>query len=298
MQASSIDINPSVRNGLSAGAGAFFIWGLFPLLMLPLVAVPATDIAASRCITGCLTLLAWLGWRAQLGEVTRVFRQPKLLARLALSALLLTCNWTIYAWGVTHKEVVLTSLGYFINPLLNVLLGVVVLSERVNRAQWSAVLLASAAVIGLTLEVGQPPWISLSLATAFGLYGLVRKTTAVAPMIGLQIETLIMLPLATGYVWLMQDQLNLMLQPAPVLVVLALSGIASVVPLTLFNYSAQRINYATVGMLQYIAPTMQFVIGLWIYHETLSPTRLACFVAIWLALAIYAGDGWLRGRKR
>ena len=267
-------------------------------MMLPLLAIPATHIAASRCITGCLTLLAWLGWHGELNKVANVFKLPKLLARLALSALLLTCNWTLYAWGVTHHEVVLTSLGYFINPLFNVLLGVVVLAERLNRAQLIAVVLASAAVIGLTLETGQPPWISLCLAAAFSLYGLVRKTTPISPMVGLQVETLLMLPLAIGYVWLTQSQLHLSQQPTLVLVVLALSGIASVIPLTLFNYSAQRINYATVGMLQYIAPTLQFITGLWIYHETLSSIRLACFCMIWLALMIYASDGWLRNRKQ
>jgi chloramphenicol-sensitive protein RarD len=290
--------NLTTRHGLYAGAGAFFIWGLFPLLMLPLQAIAAPRIAACRGITGCLTLLALLGWRSQLAEVWRTCMNSRLLARLCLSALLLTGNWTLYAWGVTHHQVVLTSLGYFINPLVNVLLGVAVLSERLNRAQWITVALACAAVVGLTLDAGQPPWIALALAGAFSLYGLVRKTTPVSPMTGLTIETLVMLPPATAYIWFTRQPGEWQMQPVAVLITLGLSGLASVIPLTLFNFSAQRINYTTVGMLQYIAPTLQFITGLTIYHEALSPARLGCFVVIWLALTLYAADALLRSRNQ
>lgn len=286
------------RSGVIAIVGAFFIWGLLPLYLKPLTSIPALQIAAWRYLMGCVVVVGWMSWRRELPQMWRAFATPKLLGRLTITASLLAVNWTIYAWGVGHGQVLLTSLGYFINPLVNVLLGVLVLSERLNRVQWSAVTIATIGVATLTVQTGHAPWISLALAITFSLYGLLRKTAAVAPLPGLAVETLLVSPLALGYLLLMQRQQGAMLDHSSlVLVLLVLSGVVTVVPLTLFNYGAQRINYATVGMLQYIGPTLQFMVGIFIYREALSPARLTCFALIWLALAIYAADALWRSRN-
>ncbi len=284
------------RNGVTAVSVAFLIWGLLPLYLKPLIEVPALQIAAWRYLMGCVVVVAWVAWRRELSQVWRAFATPRLLARLALTSALLASNWTLYAWGIAHGQVLLTSLGYFINPLVNVLLGVVVLSERLNRAQWTAVALATGAVLALTLQTGELPWIALALAATFSLYGLLRKTAAAAPLTGLAVETLLVCPLAGVYLLFTQAQ-NLTLHYSPLMMVLlAGSGIMTIVPLALFNYGAQRINYATVGMLQYIGPTLQFLTGVFIYKEALSDARLLCFGLIWVALAIYAGDSLWRSR--
>ena len=285
------------RSGVIAIVGAFFIWGLLPLYLKPLTSIPALQIAAWRYLMGCGVVLGWMTWRRELPQMWLAFATPRLLGRLTITASLLAVNWTIYAWGVANGQVLLTSLGYFINPLVNVLLGVLVLSERLNRVQWSAVTIAAIGVVTLTVQTGHAPWISLALAVTFSLYGLLRKTAAVAPLPGLAVETLLVSPLALGYLLLMQQQQGAVLEHSTlVLVLLAFSGVVTVVPLTLFNYGAQRINYATVGMLQYIGPTLQFMVGIFIYKEALSPARLACFAVIWLALAIYAADALWRSR--
>lgn len=284
-------------SGLMAVFSAFLIWGLLPLYLKPLNSLPALQIAAWRYLMGCVVVMGWIAWRGELNQVWRTLVTPVLLRRLALTATLLAINWTLYAWGIAHGQVLLSSLGYFINPLVNVLLGVIVLSERLNRAQWIAVAIATSGVLLLTVQAGQLPWIALALAGTFSLYGLLRKVSPVAPLTGLAVETLLVAPLACGYLLLSQQQPGDALNHSTLmLVLLAFSGIVTVVPLTLFNYGARHINYATVGMLQYIGPTLQFLIGVFIYKETLTPARLACFGLIWLALAIYAADGIWRNR--
>lgn len=285
------------RAGVSAVAVAFFIWGLLPLYLKPLNSIPALQIAAWRYLMGCIVVVGWIALRGELSQVWRAFASPALLRRLILTSSLLAVNWILYAWGVAHGQVLQTSLGYFINPLVNVLLGVLVLSERRNRAQWTAIAIAATAVVALTVQTGEFPWIALTLASSFSLYGLLRKTATVAPLAGLAVETLLVVPLACGYLLLVQHQQGEVLNhSALMLVLLALSGVVTVIPLTLFNYGAQRINYATVGMLQYIGPTLQFLIGVFVYKEPLSAARLTCFGFIWLALALYAGDSLWRAR--
>lgn len=287
----------SVRSGVGAVAGAFFIWGLLPLYLKPLTAISALQIAAWRYLMGCVFVLGWVSWRGELAQVRHAFSTPRLCARLTLTASLLAGNWILYAWGVSHGQVLTTSLGYFINPLVNVLLGVVVLSERLNRIQWLAVALATTGVAALTINTGELPWIALGLALSFSIYGLLRKTAEVAPLPGLTVETLLVAPFALAYMsWQQQQQGGVLNHSLWVTTLLLLSGVITVVPLALFNYGARRINYATVGMLQYIGPTLQFLIGILVYQEALSRARLACFALIWLALIIYAGDSWWRSR--
>ncbi|MGE0114631.1 MAG: EamA family transporter RarD [Steroidobacteraceae bacterium] len=285
------------RNGVLAVVGAFAIWGILPLYLKPLNSIAALQIAAWRYLMGCMTVIGWVAWRGELPQVWHIFTRPALLRPLVLTAVLLAVNWTLYAWGVSHGQVLFTSLGYFIGPLVNVLLGILVLSERLNRAQWTAVIIAAAGVVILTVQTGHLPWLSLVLAVTFSLYGLLRKMAAAGPLPGLAVETLLMAPLAGIYLLLMQHQHgDFAHYSALMLVLLFCSGIVTVVPLTLFNYGAQRIDYATTGMVQYLGPTLQFLIGVFVYKEALSSARLLCFAMIWLALAIYAGDGLWRSR--
>src|SRR6516165_10312794 len=185
--------------GLAAGAAAFTIWGLFPVYLHPLSGVPAIQVIAHRVTWSCLFLLGWMLLRGELGRLTATLSRPPLLGRLAVTALLISCNWLVYVWGVTHGHIVDASLGYYINPLVNVLLGVLVLHERLNRAQWIAIGLAALAVLYLALLAGRPPWIALTLAVSFSLYGFVRKVISVEALPGLTTETLPLLPLAAGY---------------------------------------------------------------------------------------------------
>ena len=284
--------------GLAAGAAAFTIWGLFPVYLYPLRGVPALQVIAHRIIWSCLFLVAWLLLRGELGDLRATLARPALLARLALTATLISINWLVYVWAVTHSHVVDTSLGYYINPLVNVLLGVIVLRERLNRAQWTAIGLAALAVLYLALLAGRPPWIAGTLAVSFSLYGFVRKVISVEALPGLTTETLLLMPLAAGYLawcqWAGSGALTT--QGAGVAALLIGSGLITAIPLFLFAYGARLLPYSTVGVLQYIAPSLQLLCGVVLYRESFGPARAAGFALIWAALLIYAVDGLWRAR--
>jgi chloramphenicol-sensitive protein RarD len=289
--------SPASR-GLLAGAGAFTIWGLFPLYLHPLREVPTLQIIAHRISWSCLFILAWLLLRRELGTVRDIFTRPALLGRLLLSAALVSTNWLVFVWGVSHGHIVDTSLGYYINPLINVILGVFVLHERLNRAQWLAVTLAALAVAYLTFEAGRLPWIALTLAVSFSLYGLLRKTMSVEALPGLATETVLLVPLAAGYLlWCEASGTGAFTRSgAEVAALLVGCGLVTAVPLFLFAYAARLLPYSAVGVLQYILPSLQLACGVLIFHERFDGARAAGFVLLWLALAIYAADGMLRSR--
>ena len=257
----------------------------------------ALEISCWRTVSGCAVVFAWLYWRGELHAVWDALCKPQLSLRLLLSATLLSINWWSYAWGVGHHQVLVTSLGYFINPLVNVLLGVLTLGEILNAAQWCAVALAAASVLLMSVKAGGVPWLALVLAITFSVYGLLRKTTHVAALPGLAVETLLLTPIALIIlVWNGYQPGGRLAYTHIELPLLIGSGIVTILPLALFHSGARLINYATVGMLQYVGPSIQFLIGVFIYNETLSPLRLACFAMIWLALVIYATDGFWRAR--
>jgi chloramphenicol-sensitive protein RarD len=212
---------------------------------------------------------------------------------------LISCNWLAYVWAVANDRVVETSLGYFINPLVNVLLGVVLLSERLNRAQWCAVGIAAAGVAWLTVTAGHPPWIALTLAFSFGLYGFIRKTAQVEALPGLAIETALLAPLAVGLlVWHAANGTGALgASGTSVDLLLIASGAVTAIPLFLFAYGARRLPYSTVGVLQYIAPSLQLACALLVFDEPFGRTRAAGFMLIWIALLVYAGDGMWRARR-
>ncbi len=285
--------------GLSVAAGAFFIWGLLPLYLKFLQSVSVWQITAHRLVWGCLFALAWLALRRELTQVWRALADPRTRWRLCLSAILISINWLTYVWGVTSDRVVEASLGYFINPLVNVLLGVIVLSERLNRAQWAAVAAAAAGVAYLTWTAGHPPWISLILAVSFGLYGLVRKLVTVDSLAGFAGETLVLLPVGVAFLLWCQftgaGAFGHIDRGIDALLILA--GPLTAIPLVLFAYGARRIPYSTIGLLQYTAPTIQLLLAVWVFGEPFTVDRAIGFALIWTALVVYAADGMWRSRK-
>jgi chloramphenicol-sensitive protein RarD len=288
------------RRGLFAAAGAFTLWGLFPIYLHPLAGVSAQQVIAHRICWSCLFILAWMLARGEIGSLTRTLAQPALLARLMLTALLITTNWLAYVWSVTHNHIVDTSLGYYINPLMNVVLGVFVLRERLTAAQWIAVTLAAIAVLYLGVLAGRPPWIAFTLAISFSMYGLLRKIISVEALPGLATETLLLLPFALGYLlWCAATGSGAFLVAgAGVSVLLIGSGLVTAVPLFLFAYGARALPYSTVGVLQYIAPSLQLVCAVLLYHEGFGPKLALGFALIWVALLIYAADGIWRARAQ
>jgi len=291
----SVRLSP---RGLAAGAAAFTIWGLFPVYLHPLSGVPALEIIAHRIAWSCLLLLGVMLLRAELGQLATVLGKPRLLAGLATSALLISCNWLVYVWSVTHQHIVESSLGYYINPLVNVLLGVLVLRERPNAVQWSALALAALAVLYLAVQAGRPPWIAFALATSFSLYGFVRKVISVDALPGLATETLLLLPLALGFLaWCEATGVAAFGHAGFAITALLIgSGVFTAVPLFLFAYGARRLPYSTLGVLQYIGPSLQLACGVLFYHESFEPARAAGFGLLWAALLLYAADGVWRAR--
>ncbi len=285
--------------GLAAAATAFLIWGLLPLYLKALQSVPVLQLTAHRLVWGCVFAFAWLALRKELGHVRAALANPATRWRLCVSATLISINWVTYVWGIAANRVVETSLGYFINPLVNVLLGVVILSERLNVAQWIAVAIAAAGVSYLTWSAGHPPWISLTLAFSFGLYGLVRKLVQVDSLAGLGSETLLLLPIGLGYLIWCEIAGSGVAGTAGfgVNLLLAVGGPLTAIPLVLFAFGARRIPYSTIGLLQYIGPTIQLILGVFVFHEPFSGPRVIGFALIWMALGIYAVDGVWRSRK-
>ena len=289
------------RRGLLAAATAFTIWGVFPAYWHLLKAVPSMQIMAHRVVWSAVLVVGWLLWRQGWDWWRTLAARPRMLAALALSGAVIAFNWGLYIWAVNAGHVVETSLGFFINPLVTVALGVVVLRERLRRPQWIAVACAAAGVAWLTWSAGSPPWIALGLAGSFALYGLVRKLVPVDAVAGLGVESLFMFLPALAYVlwaeaghgggfiggWSLGTQL-----------LLVFSGVVSAVPLIGFAYGVRRIPLSVVGLLQYIAPTLQLLLGVWYFHEPFGAAQLLGFGAIWLGLAIYASEGLWRARRR
>jgi len=271
---------------------------MLPLYLRPLRSVPPLEVMSHRILWSAVLLLAWLGLRGGYREVAAALANGRTRWRLMLCALLISCNWLGFVWAVSVGRTLDASLGYFINPLLNVLLGVVVLSEHLTRLRWLAVGLAAAGVLWLAIAAGEIPWIALMLASSFATYGLIRKVMPVEAVVGLAAETTRLAPLALGYlVWTSLHGGGTFgagqgwLTPW-----LMLGGLVTALPLGLFAYGARLIPYATVGLIQYLGPTLQFATGLFIFGEPFSGTRSLGFALIWAALAVYAAEGLITKR--
>jgi chloramphenicol-sensitive protein RarD len=285
--------------GVAATAAAFLIWGLFPLYIVGLSSVSALQITAHRVAWSCVFVLALLAFRGQLGSIGEAVRRPGVLPRLAGSAILVSLNWLAFVWAVNKNQTVEVSLGYYINPLLNVVLGILVLKERLTRVQWIAVAVATAGVAYLTFETGRVPWVALAVASSFGVYGLIRKVAKVDALPGLAIEMILLTPFAVGYlIWCEAHGIGSLGHERPLVdTLLVLSCVVTATPLALFAYGARLLPYSTVGILQYIAPSLQLVCAVFILGEPFQRARAVGFALIWVALAIYAVDGIMRSRR-
>jgi chloramphenicol-sensitive protein RarD len=280
------------RVGVAAGLSAYVLWGVFPLYFPLLEPAGGLEIVAHRVVWSLLFLGLLLtvvrGWT----QVRAAFADRRTLLVLSAAAVLIVVNWLVFVYGVNSGHVVETSLGYFINPLVSVVLGVLVFRERLSRWQWVAVVIAAVAVVVLTVDYGRPPWIALTLAGSFGLYGLMKKLVRVEAAPGLFVETTLVFLPATVVIGVLEVQGTGAFGHEGVgnAVLLAISGVATAVPLLLFAASARRVPLSTVGLLQYVNPLMQLAIGVFVFHEPMPPARLVGFAIVWLALAVFTVD--------
>src|SRR5258708_37802898 len=287
--------------GFTAAAAAFAMWGVVPLYVRPLRHVSPFQVIAHRVVWSCVFVLAWMAMRGELASLRATLANRRVVWRLAVTAAWIPINGIFYVGAVMNGHVVESSLGYFINPLVNVLMGVALLSERLTRARWTAVALAATGVAYLTIVAGRPPWIALVLAFSFGTYGLIRKVVKVESLPGLATETLVLLPFAVAYLfWCESAGTGALGHARPAIHALLIgSGPLTAIALFLFAYGARRLPYSTVGVLQSIAPTLQLACGAFAFHEPFARTRAIGFALIWAALLIYAGEGlWLSRRQR
>lgn len=288
------------RAGLLFGLGAYLLWGVLPLYFKLLQGVAPSEIVAHRIIWSLVFLVLlvtlWRRWPA----IRAALAASRVVMTLAVTAMLIAANWLIYIWAVLNGHVLAGSLGYYLNPLINVLLGVVLLKERLTRGQIAAVLLAALGVSVLAARAADGLWISLTLALTFGLYGFIRKIAPVDALEGLAIETAILAPISLGWIlWLEQQGTGgFTAFGATTNALLILGGAVTAIPLLLFNAAAKRLPYSMLGFLQYIAPSLQFLLAVLVFGEAFTPAHMICFGAIWAALAIFAWEGVRLSRAR
>jgi chloramphenicol-sensitive protein RarD len=273
---------------------AFTLWGFFPLYFrLQPQAVPA-EVLANRIVWSLLLVGVVLAWQKRWSWLAPALRSRRVMATFVGSALLLSANWITYIWAVSNGHVVEASLGYFITPLVNVGLGYALLGERPRRAQWIALAIAALGVVWLTVSAGRLPWLGLAIGIAFGAYGLVRKIAPLGALEGMTLETLILAPVAIGAMawWWGGSATSFPASDAATNLWLVGLGPATTVPLLLFTLAARKLSLTTLGLLQYLSPTIQFLLGIWLFREPFSATRLVGFALIWSALALYTLDSW------
>jgi chloramphenicol-sensitive protein RarD len=297
---SQAEASAEFRQGLMFGLVAYGLWGFFPAYY-KLTDTVAPDIVVShRVLWSVLFVGLFLYLRGRWTEVREVFRQPKVLMGLSASASFIAVNWLVFVWAISNSQVLDVSLGYFINPLVSIMVGLVVLHERLSPGQAGAVILAALAVILQAVLVGGLPWISLVLAFSFAGYGYVRKVTPVKATPGLFVETLLLFPIAAVYLLL---NLSwgvdaLVLNDLPVLAALAGTGIVTALPLICFSAAARRLPLFMIGLMQYVAPSLHFLMAVYVWGEPLDQTKLMTFAIIWGALALFTYDSWRRYRRR
>ena len=289
----------SQREGVITALIAYVLWGVFPVYFKLVQAVPPTEVLVHRIVWAVPFGALILHVRSQWPEVRAVFTSPSTLFWLALAALAISVNWFIYIWAVQQEEVLQASLGYYINPLVYVLVGVLFLKERLRRPQVISVLLAAIGVAYLTIKGGQFPLVAVSLALLFTLYGVIRKQVAVGAMPGLFIETLLLFPFAFAWLgWLtIQQQVEFAHGEPSTSFLLVVAGPLTVVPLLLFAIAARRLTLTVIGFMQFIAPTLQFIVGL-LYGEVLTPAHVVCFGCIWAAVAIFSVDAYDQQKRK
>ena len=290
---------PAQARGAWAATLCYFLWGLVPLYWRELATVDPLELIAHRHVWSLVLLLTIVAVHRGFGTVFDALRTPRSILLNCLGAALLTSNWLVYVWGVNTGHVIETSLGYFLVPLINVAAGRFVLHEHLRRLQWFAIALAGAGVTWMILQLGRPPWIALALGGTWGGYSLLRKKSPLPPVAGLTIETLLLAPAAIAFL-LWQHHIGrgaLGRADLHVQLLILSSGVVTAIPLLLFAYGARRIRLSTLGLLQYLAPTVQFCLGVWVFHEPFSRARMLSFSFIWAALAVYTLDNLLAQRR-
>jgi chloramphenicol-sensitive protein RarD len=283
---------PDTRRGFLYGVAAYLLWGLFPLHWPLLEPAGAVEILAHRVAWSVLTMLVVVAASRRLPELRALFTRHRARNLLTIAAVVIAINWGTYIYGVNNHRVVETSLGYFINPLVTVLMGVLILRERLRAWQWVALGIATVAVVGLAVEYGHPPWIALVLAFSFGTYGLAKKQADVEAVESLTFETLVLAPIALGYLfWLgASGDSHFTGHGAGHVLLLASCGIVTAVPLLFFGAAAIRVPMTTLGLLQYMTPSLQFVLGVTLLDEHMSTMRWIGFALVWVALVIFTLD--------
>jgi chloramphenicol-sensitive protein RarD len=286
------------RKGFLLGVAAYGMWGVFPLYWPLLEPAGAVELLAHRVVWSALVMALLVALLRRTSQVRALLSSPRSRLLLLLAAIVISVNWGVFIWGVNNDHVVETSLGYFINPLVTVMAGVVILGERLRPLQWGALGLAAAAVLGLAIENGRPPWVALALAFSFASYGLLKKKVNAGAVEGLTVETLIIAPVALGYLlWLgSTGEAQALEDPPWHLLLILTSGLVTALPLICFGGAATRVPLTTLGLLQYLAPTIQFLLGVTLLGEPMSTGRWLGFAVIWLALAIFTADS-LRQRQ-
>lgn len=277
--------------GLLFGVGSYILWGLFPLYWPLLQPASPLEIVSHRAVWTLVFCLIVLALAKQLHSTIAIVKKPKIMAGLFLTTILVSINWLTYIWATNNGHVVEAALGYYINPLIIIAFGVLLLREKMRPLQWLAVGIATVGVAILTFDYGRLPWVAISLALSWGTYGLVKKKLDLGALNGLAIETLISFIPYVGYLIYLGNQGTGQFGKSPGLTILLISaGAVTAIPLLLFNGSTTRLPYSTIGLLQYITPTIQFSIGVWVRHEDMPAARWIGFLVIWLALAALATD--------
>lgn len=294
------DARRRVAAGLAYGLAAYGVWGFAPLYFKALTSVAALEVLAHRVVWSLLLLVAWLLITGGAARVWPLLHQPRLLATLGFTSMLVASNWGVFIWAVGQNRVLESSLGYFINPLLNVLLGFLFLGERLRRAQWLSVLLAGGGVAFLTLRLGAVPWVALYLASAFAIYGLVRKLVPVDGVVGLTLETAALAPVALAYLaWLhTHGRLGFLHLGPGIDLLLITAGVVTALPLAWFANGVRRLQLGTMGFLQFISPTVQFLLAVLLYREPFGRTHVTTFAMIWAGVLLFSADAWRRRRSR
>ncbi len=286
--------HPDAARGALAAAGGFLFWGLVPVYWKQMQSVSAFELIAHRIIWSLVFLLGVIAWQGRFSDLLALFRSRRLVGLNLLSSALLTANWTVYVWAVNSGHVIESSLGYFLVPLVNVAVGSLLFHERLRPLQWLAIGCAALGVGLLLVRLGQVPWIGLSIAGTWAGYGLLKKKSALGAITGLTIETLLLFPLAAAaLLWWHHTGTGALGRVDARLHVYVLSvGIITALPLLMFAYGAQRVRLTTLGLLQYLSPSVQFLIGLLVYHEPFDSDRMLAYGIIWGGLALYSADSF------
>ena len=289
-----------MNSGVLYALAAYLLWGLLPLYLHLLRSITTFEILAHRIAWSLVTVMILLIGLRRLDWLKEAIRQPSLIGRFVITAMLITVNWTVYIWSINSGHIIDSSLGYFINPLVNVLLGSLLLHERMRIGQKLAIAIATIAVLWLTWQAHAVPWIGLTLAVSFSLYGLLRKTAQLGAIEGFTVEAAVLTPIAIAYLlWLNANgELGFAESSWSMRLLLILAGPVTTVPLLLFAAGARRITFSMLGFLQYLAPTIQWLLGIFVFQEAFDPHKAIGFVLIWVALVIFACEGlWLRRQQ-